>query len=131
MADLSELAAAMPMNIVGVNPATGLDDFFAEVFSDGSLSTRPVRASTTAVTSVAASATSATLLAANTARKGATVYNDSTVTLYLKLGATASTTSHTLQMIKNSYYEVPFNYTGIIDAVWASATGSARISELT
>jgi hypothetical protein len=80
--------------------------------------------------SVAASATSVALLAANAARVGATVFNDSTATLYLKLGTTASTSSYTAQMPQNSYYETPFGYTGAIDGVWGSATGNARITEL-
>lgn len=88
------------------------------------------RATTPTQTSVAGSATSVSLLAANASRKGATVYNDSSAILYLKLGATASTTSYTLQMAANGYYEVPFGYVGAIDGIWASATGNARITEL-
>lgn len=94
------------------------------------LPTKEVRAPGYTGTNVAASATNVTLLASNTARLGATVYNDSTATLYLKLGATASATSFTVKMIADSYYETPFNYTGQIDGVWASATGVARIGEL-
>jgi hypothetical protein len=84
-----------------------------------------------AQTSVAGSATNVTVLVANTARRGATVYNDSSALLYLKLGATASVTSFTVKMVAEAYYEVPFGYTGIIDGIWASATGSARITEIT
>ena len=49
----------------------------------------------------------------------------------MKLGATASATSFTAKLSPDGYYEVPFNYTGIIDGLWASATGNARITELT
>lgn len=85
-----------------------------------------------AVTSVADSATNVTLLASNAARLGATVYNDSTEILYLKLGATASLTSFTSRLIPNAYYEIPFRYKGIIDGIWANnSTGNARITELT
>lgn len=89
------------------------------------------RSGASAVTSVAGSASSVTLLASNADRKGGTIYNDSTAILYLKLGASASTSSFTVKMFPEDYYEVPFNYTGIIDGVWASATGDARITELT
>jgi hypothetical protein len=51
--------------------------------------------------------------------------------LYLKLGSTASVTSFTTRMVAYAYYEVPFQYTGTIDGIWASATGSARMTELT
>lgn len=83
-------------------------------------------------TNVNDTASSTTLLAANTARKGATIWNDSTAILYLKLGATASTTSFTVKLNQDDYYEVPFGYTGIIDGIWASdASGAARIVEFT
>lgn len=83
-------------------------------------------------TNVADSNANQTLLAANVARLGATIYNDSTEILYLKLGATASLTSFTARLIPNAYYEIPFRYTGIIDGIWANnSTGNARITELT
>lgn len=97
--------------------------------------TGPLLAATATSTNVASSASNVNLLALNTARKGATIYNDSTQILYLKLGTTASTTSYTVQLAPaggtNSYYEIPFGYTGNIDGIWASANGNARIVELT
>jgi len=82
-------------------------------------------------TNIASSITNVTLLSANTARLGATIFNDSTSNLGLKLGATASATSFTVKMQPDSYFEVPFGYYGIIDGIWNSAVGSARITELT
>lgn len=90
---------------------------------------RPTTGTTTSVNDTAASTT---LLAANANRLGATIYNDSTSFLYLKLGATASTSSFAVKMEPGAYYEVPFGYTGIIDGIWsADASGAARIVELT
>lgn len=88
---------------------------------------------TSSVSSVAASAVNQTLIAANTARRGAMVFNDSaTATLFLKLGATASATSYTVQIPPNNYYELPSPvYTGRIDGIWSAAVGDARITELT
>lgn len=84
------------------------------------------------VSSVSDTASSTTLLAANHLRRGAAVYNDSTAILYLKLGATASTSSFTVKMQPDDYYELPAGYLGRIDGIWASdASGAARITELT
>lgn len=80
---------------------------------------------------VASSATTVTLLAANTSRLGAAIYNDSTQIVYVKLGATASATSYTVQLMPNGMYEAPFGYTGVIDGIWAAANGNARVTELT
>lgn len=93
------------------------------------------RSSTSTKANVAGSATSVTILAANTARRGATITNDSTAILYLDLtGGTASATSYTVQLAGStasgvSYFEVPFGYTGLITGLWASATGNARVTE--
>jgi hypothetical protein len=90
----------------------------------------PVSATST-LSNVAASASNVTLLAANSARLGATIYNDSNNVLYVKLGTTASTTSFTIRLLSQSYWEVPFNYTGRIDGIWNGSNGSARMDELT
>jgi len=88
--------------------------------------------STSSVTSVAGSATSVQLLASTSGRKAAYFYNDSGAICYLKLGTTASTSSFTVAMAANSFYELPYpSYTGRIDAIWASATGNIRITEIT
>jgi hypothetical protein len=95
----------------------------ALVESTATVTTKETRAATPTQSSVAGSASSVSLLASNANRLGATVYNDSTAVLYVKLGTTASTTSYTTQISANEYFEVPFAYTGAIDGLWTSATG--------
>ena len=88
------------------------------------------RSSTSTKANVAGSASSVTILAANTARRGASIWNDSSAILYLDLtGGTASATSCSVKLIADAFYEVPFGYTGLITGIWASATGSARVTE--
>jgi hypothetical protein len=82
---------------------------------------------------VASSATNVTLFAAATGHvNGRAVFNDSTAVLYLKFGATASTSSYTVQLASNGYYEFPAEaggvYAGQVDGIWASANGNARTS---
>lgn len=83
------------------------------------------------VTSVAASITAITLLPPFADRKGAILWNDSTATAFLKLGAGASTTSYTWKIASQSGYELSIPiYVGEISAVWDAANGSMRITEL-
>jgi len=90
------------------------------------------KAATTSVTSVASSTSNVTVLASNTNRLGATVHNDTNKSMYLKLGATASATSFTVKIPADGYFEVPYGYTGILDALWAAGVaGSARVTEVT
>lgn len=89
------------------------------------------QAGTGTQTTVAGSATNVTLLAANTSRLGAIIVNDSAAILYVRYAATATTSNYTVKMMPDAYHEVPFGYTGIIDGIWSSATGNARVTELT
>lgn len=104
---------------------------------DGTAYSLPVTPATTiantaTLSNVASSATNVTLLAANTARLGAIFFNDSTAVLYLKFGATASTSSYTVQLATNTSYTLPApTYTGRIDGLWASANGNLRVTEIT
>lgn len=84
-------------------------------------------------TNVSDTDSSTTLLAANPQREGATIWNDSTVVLYVLLGSgTASATNCSVKLEADAYFEVPYKYTGIIVGIWASnASGAARITEFT
>jgi hypothetical protein len=92
-----------------------------------------LKATTSSIAAVARTATSTTILAANTARNGASIYNDSNVNLFLRLSSgTASSTSYSVKLGAQSYFEVPADYSGIITGIWASAgTGNALITEFT
>lgn len=98
--------------------------------------TDPIKPATGTVSSVAGNASSVTLLAANAARKGATITNGSSALLYVKLAASAASTSSYTVVLAGAaaapfaYYEVPFGYSGEIRGIWASAAGNARITEL-
>jgi hypothetical protein len=91
-------------------------------------------AATATLSNVATSTASATLLASNAARKGAVIYNDSLVVMYVKFGTTASATSFTYYLAAGATLELPSSpglYTGRIDGILASSTGTARVTELT
>lgn len=89
------------------------------------------KAPTATLSNVSGAASSTTLIAANTARLGVQIFNDSTVNCYVKHGSSASSTSFTVKMLPYDYYELPFGYTGIITGIWDSATGTARVTETT
>jgi hypothetical protein len=112
--------AADPALVVAISP-------------NNTVTVNEVTSSTATLSNVASSASSVTLLASNTNRKNATIFNDSTAVLYVKFGTTASNSSYTVQMPAGSYYELPVGkiYTGEIDGIWASANGNARVTELT
>jgi hypothetical protein len=84
------------------------------------------------LTSVPAATGNTQILAANTSRKAAYFYNDSTAVMYLAFNATASTSSYTVQVPASGFFEMPTSpvYTGQINAVWSAANGNARVTEL-
>lgn len=122
-----------PVAVKGPNQAATVIDpaLVVAISPNNSFTVNSAKPSITTTTSVAASATSVTLLSANSTRLGATIYNDSMSLLYVKLGVTASTSSFEIKLFPLSYYEVPYGYTGQIDGVWSNAIGFARIGELT
>jgi len=93
---------------------------------------KETRASVCAPSNVAQNAANVTLLAANAARIGATIYNDTTAgNLLIKLGAVASATSFQILLNPGGFTSID-NYVGQIDGIWSTAgVGAARIGELT
>ena len=85
---------------------------------------------TSTLSNVAGSASSVTLKAANTGRIRLTIYNDSTSALYIKEGATASTSSFTWKLAPCDTLIID-DYSGVVDGIWDSATGNARVTEVT
>ena len=84
-----------------------------------------------AMTQVASSATAVTILAANTSRKFATVFNDSTQVLYLGVSATDPTSSlYSVKVAAGGFVRIS-EYTGAIKGIWASANGAAQVTENT
>lgn len=99
----------------------------------GTVAANESQPSTASRTSVAGSASSVTIIAANVNRKGLIVYNDSTAILYLALGTgPATSTDFSYKMFPEDCFEIPFPAcTAILVGIWASATGAARVTELT
>jgi hypothetical protein len=130
---LDDAAGHGPVTVKpGGQGATASDRALVVALSPNSpVTTSQARPSTSVTSSVAGSASNVTLLPSNSSRLGATVYNDSTALLYIKLGAIATTTDYTIKLFPLTYYEVPYGYTGRIDAIWSVANGNARIDELT
>lgn len=93
----------------------------------------PLTSATATRSNVVAAVSDTSLLASNASRKGAIFYNDSTAILYLAYGSGAATTSsYSVQIPAQGYFELPPQpiYTGAIRGIWSSATGNARITEL-
>lgn len=106
--------------IVGKSTAGGTNYVDVKVNPAGNLAlaTTPNLAGTAAVTATGVSGTSVTILAANTARLGAMVTNASqTGTLFVKEGTVASQFSYTIAIGPRGYWEIPYNYTGIVTAI--------------
>lgn len=97
------------------------------------LTVQKTTAGNSALTSVDASASSVTVLAANPNRLGAVITNASTATLYLKFGSSASATSWTFKLSPDAVLIINSTllYTGVLDGAWSAANGKAYVTELT
>jgi hypothetical protein len=89
-------------------------------------------AATAALSQVASSITSVSVLASNANRKYFVLVNDSTSICYVAFGASASSTAYSLRLPANGSYtsDVPA-YTGAVSAIWVSANGGLKVTEVT
>lgn len=97
----------------------------------GTVTTKETRSATPSQSSPLVTNSNTSILASNANRLGATIYNEGASTCFMKLGATASTTSYSCQIASGGYYEVPFEYTGAIDGITSSGTAQLRVTEIT
>lgn len=89
-------------------------------------------AATGTVTSVDSGIAAVTILAANTSRKGATIFNSDANALYILMASTGTVSSslNSGSIASGAYFNVPFGYTGLITGVWAGdGAGAAKVTE--
>jgi hypothetical protein len=124
--DISPTGIAQPVVIVNPTVAGG-----GTGNSAPGLPVTPTVSANSATTRVASIATDTVILAANTARRGASVYNSDTNPLQLLLASgVSSATNFTIQLATNTYFEVPFGYTGVIKGIWTViGSGAAQVTE--
>jgi hypothetical protein len=98
---------------------------------EGTITANPIRATTGGTGSTDFTSTSyGTIAAASTGRLGCTIFNSGPGNLHVLLGTgTASTSVFTVRLSAGDYYEVPFNYTGLIGGIFATA-GTAEVTQL-
>lgn len=121
----------VPTNVAVVAGTDGTNAQTLKTNSTGQLETVSASGSSATVAAVADSATNVTLLAASTSRLGAMFFNDSTEILYLKLGATATTSSYSVKLAPGDLFELPGPniYNGIVDGIWAAnASGNCLVT---
>ena len=106
----------------------GTDGAAADVNVGNAMPVRTV-ASSSSVNAVSTSGTSATLASASSGRLRIVIVNDSSATLYVKYGTTASSSDWTVKLAPDSTLDEDA-YTGRIDAVLSTGTGTARVTEL-
>ena len=91
-----------------------------------------ISAGSVGISRVSSSVSSVQLLAANSARLGCIIVNDSTSTLFVKFGTTSSATSFTYKLTAGLTLEFPYPcYVGRVDGIWDIANGSAQVTEVT
>lgn len=82
---------------------------------------------------VDSSTSAVTLLAANAARKSASIWNDSTSVLYVAefptATATVSATNCTTAVAPGGFFTVSPEYNGLVQGIWVSVNGKARVTE--
>ncbi|AFY43661.1 hypothetical protein [Nostoc sp. PCC 7107] len=81
----------------------------------------------------ATSTSAAQLIPANVNRLGLTIYNPTSITVYIDTAASPTTSQHQFSLNAKGFYEMPDNkiYTGAFYAIAASGTPTLEIREFT
>lgn len=131
--DTGVMMLAVRQNVPAALATTDADYAPPEVDSLGSLWVRQQAiAAVSADVALASAATSAQVLAANTARRGLLLTNTDANDCYVYYGTTATAAKFTVKIPPGGYWEMPVPpFQGRIDAIWsADGSGSLIGSEL-
>lgn len=117
--------------VTNTTPGAGAQGLVVRIA--GSVDVSFTRPATSTITSVSVTTSSTSILASNANRLGATIWNDDAgISVYVKLGATASTASFTVRLSGKSFYELQTPvYSGAIDGITATSTATVLATELT
>lgn len=91
----------------------------------GSVLTLPIKTGGSSVYTVLSSITAVSIMAANSARVGGTIYNNANTPVYIGLGVTpvVTTSIFTTILQPNDYYELPYGWSSVVGGITASTTG--------
>jgi hypothetical protein len=120
----------LPVDIQGAT--LSLDASGVEIKNDsGNPIPTSVAVRTPTTTSVASSATSVTVLASNANRRGISIANDSTSILRLSYATPATSANAFIVMQPGSFLwlDQQLMITGTIYGIWATANGTAQVTE--
>lgn len=98
----------------------------------GAASASVPTAANAAQSNVGQNVASVSLIAANTSRKGLSIFNDTTANLYISFSGAASTANFKVKVAAGGYYEMAPEviFTGQIFGIWdAAGAGNARVTE--
>lgn len=101
--------------------------------ASGTFATENQKIESASITSVTVSnLTSTILLNSNSDRSFASFYNEGNEEILIKLGSSAATSSYSLKVYPNGYFEMPSSpiYTGVIEAISLSTNVIVRITEI-
>ena len=123
--DVNNFPASQPVT----GPLTDTELRATPVPISGSVSTTPLSAASSTVTQVTSTGSNQTLLVANASRKKAILFFESGI-WYIKLGATASSSSLTYKVSSSSTSIEVDTWTGIIDVLCTTAGKIVDVTEL-
>ena len=110
----------------------GADGVMTQITKNTPLPTLDPLAATSTSQPVGALTSATQILAANTARRFYSVWNDSTSTMFVLQGGTGpvSNSNYSFQVPAGGFFETD-RWAGVVSAIWTTANGAARVTEYT
>ena len=132
LTDTQLRASAVPVSLASVPSHAVTNAGTFAVQATGTVTAVQDKAASASVNSVACSTSVVTLAASNANRKSLVIFNDTGQILFVKFGASATTSDFTLKIPNQAVYELPFAglYTGAVTGILSTGSGNARVTEV-
>ena len=96
----------------------------------GTVNVSAVQGSTVNQSNFTSTTDSTSLCSANSNRKVLTIYNEGAGTLYVSAGTTCTSGSYQVKLAAGEYWEAPANQTAVAHTAVFSASGTARVTQV-
>jgi hypothetical protein len=96
----------------------------------GTVTASPVQGTSVTTSNFTSTTASTTLVSANSARRGLTVFNEGAGNLHICAGATATTVAYQIRLSAGDYWECPTWQTSLTHSAQFASSGTARVTEI-
>jgi hypothetical protein len=128
---LSDGTTAVPVKAASTAAVAADPALVVAVSPNNTVTTKEIRSTATSLAGVFVSSSTTQVLASSGSRIGATLFNPSTtIPVFIAMGQSATTSLYSVKLGPGGYFEVPQNFTGVVNGVVATGTQIIYVTDM-